>query len=492
MAWLLTPRGVVVFTLALAALIRLWSVGSAPLIITNDGHGYLKWAQMLSESGVLRVPPFRTPGYPVFLSGVFAVFGFGPTGVVIAQQALGVAVAGLLAWLGCRIAGPRWGLLAGVLGAIDPVQIVLSHYALTEPLLAALLVVAFALMLGTRRRWPVLIAVGITLGLLVLVKPTFQVMVPFFTLAAALSGAHWRQRLARPAILAACALATVLPWMGRVHSRYGSWRVAESTSAVLFFGMGQAQLLSEDSRLPPAMQASYDRLVRNTPGDAAMHVFFTEIDGWKPANARLMTDWAIRSVKEQPARYARAAVYALLWQFDIFPASGHVTNNEMSWYARRLAAFLPRKDGLWPNIQTSGFAPGMEYFGVTQRPGVITRFFHWWGTIRQPGLARLPLFACFLGAGAWCVWRRRFVPAVLIAGTVAYMAAHAAVVLYSSRYSAPCWALWPLGPALVAGLWQTRPRRETPAVQPTIVVPGRGSRSVVHGAVREEEPAAVW
>jgi hypothetical protein len=63
---------------------------------------------------------------------------------------------GLIAGMASRLAGARWGLILGVLAAIDPVMLALECHVMSETLATTLLVACAAVVvLGTGRWWGV-------------------------------------------------------------------------------------------------------------------------------------------------------------------------------------------------------------------------------------------------------------------------------------------------------------------------------------------------
>ena len=448
-----------VSVLVVAALLRVWSLGSAPLIITNDGYWYLHWAQESLKSGSMHLPPYRTPGYPLFLASVFGVWGMGPTGVLLAQQGLSLLTALMITWAGCRLGGARWGLVAGLLAAIDPLQMAMAHYLLTETLATALLALAAGILLATDCRWPRLVLLGLTIAGVVLVRPSFQCLAPAFALALVFTGSSMRQRFMRPVIFAAVFLAAMAPWVLRVHHKYGSWRVAESTTAQLWHGVCKAGLLKTDYPLPPEMQSAFDRMVAPHPNEGAYMDFFVQARGWDPKVARIMTDWAIQSIRERPREYARAAAYACLWQLDLFPPTGPTVVNDTQYLVRRLTQYIERKDGLGPNMQISEPDPGTEPLTMRQRIGPGTWLYRVWAGMEYPGLVRLPLFACACAAIVLGALRGKWAIVVVFAGTIGFGLAHALALQWASRYSLPCWAVWPLALPVLKRLWEERRTR---------------------------------
>jgi len=134
-----TRIGFVLFAAALAVrvvwvLLRWQQSGSALEFPDEELHWQLArnlvtHGQMVSDDGRYAA---RMPLYPLFLA-LFAWLG--PTGILAARLAQ-CAIAAAAAWVAHRLAtdalGPRAGILAGVLVAIDPYSIFFSNLLLTE------------------------------------------------------------------------------------------------------------------------------------------------------------------------------------------------------------------------------------------------------------------------------------------------------------------------------------------------------------------------
>src|SRR5438067_1397321 len=68
-----------VLTIVLVALaVRLLCLFTVPLVIANDGQGYITWAKAIMHGDPVAWPIYRTPGYSLFLAGIFSLFGVGP------------------------------------------------------------------------------------------------------------------------------------------------------------------------------------------------------------------------------------------------------------------------------------------------------------------------------------------------------------------------------------------------------------------------------
>ncbi|MCX7047035.1 MAG: glycosyltransferase family 39 protein [Candidatus Sumerlaeota bacterium] len=120
----------------------------ARLFYEPDTPGYWNSALALLKQGTFLQSPdpgaapetFRTPGYPAFMAGVFALFGQRAAAVILIQIALALATIYLTYWLAARAFHPYAGLWAAALVALDPTHIYHNNLLLTETLYAFLLV----------------------------------------------------------------------------------------------------------------------------------------------------------------------------------------------------------------------------------------------------------------------------------------------------------------------------------------------------------------
>ena len=186
----------------------------ATTLLTNGYFGY-------GHSGPT---VFRPPLYPALMAAMYAVFGhhFGP--IYVLQALCGAASAPLLARIGQRITGSlAVGMVAGVLFTFTPLLVLMTAVLYMETVYLLLLLGAVLLWLhliraeGLPKNWPALaIASGLLFGVGLLMRPTFQAVVPFVFFVWA-----WATlRRARPAalvtaIVTVSTFAVVLPWSAR-------------------------------------------------------------------------------------------------------------------------------------------------------------------------------------------------------------------------------------------------------------------------------------
>jgi 4-amino-4-deoxy-L-arabinose transferase-like glycosyltransferase len=215
-----------------------------------DSAGYHVRAVNLLEHGMLtgaEAPPFepdvvRTPGYPVFVAGIYALAGAAPAAVVLAHAVLGALTAALTCALAAGLGLPPAAAgLAGLVVALDPVSVLTANLILTETFYTTLLVAAVASLVRHRRtargRWLVLAAV--CLGAATLTRPATLflpwALAPLAGLADAGASWSWR-RAARVGLpLALGATLVVAPWVYRNHRLTGRVVLTTIDASVLHY-----------------------------------------------------------------------------------------------------------------------------------------------------------------------------------------------------------------------------------------------------------------
>jgi len=179
----------------------------------DDGHYSEIAANVAHGQGVSAEFPylwrhhtaFRPPLYPLLLGGAYALFGVHIGVAQALNVVLGSLVVVMAAVVAGRLGGRRAAVVAAVLAALHPALLANDGVVLTEPL--ALLLMLLALWLLLTRRW---LLAGLALGLLVLTRPSAQLLVPTLAVLLILQ-ARWRQAL----VMAATAVLVVSPWVVR-------------------------------------------------------------------------------------------------------------------------------------------------------------------------------------------------------------------------------------------------------------------------------------
>jgi 4-amino-4-deoxy-L-arabinose transferase-like glycosyltransferase len=234
-----------VFLAALAARLAFVFLADEPLLFGHQQH-YLNGALGIVEHSralefILREEDWRTwggqwtmaPLYYLFAAAVFAVFGPHLPALQAAQCVLDSGVAVLVAWLACRVAGPR-GWWAGLLYALYWPSIEMCQRTMTENAHTPLLVAGMAALvrvaapeggLPLRRA----VGAGVLLGLSVLARAVGMAFVP---LAAAwlLWTSGWRRSWRAILGFTLGAAAVIAPWTARQWWIVGDPSPIESVS----------------------------------------------------------------------------------------------------------------------------------------------------------------------------------------------------------------------------------------------------------------------
>lgn len=201
-----------------ALALRLWLLQRLePPVAAPDAENYSIMARQLLEKGLFgykseQPNAYVTPGYPLFLTIIYALGGTSQT-VQIIQVFLGALTLLPLALLARETAGERAAVITAILLTFYPGWLRAPAYLLTEVLFTFLfstyLWVQWRAVKEGKWLWPLL--AGVTLGLAVLVRPVLAPLLPLPWLYL-----MWQERSIRPwrSALWACGgfVLVLLPW----------------------------------------------------------------------------------------------------------------------------------------------------------------------------------------------------------------------------------------------------------------------------------------
>jgi 4-amino-4-deoxy-L-arabinose transferase-like glycosyltransferase len=242
----------------LALVLRLAWCTLATVTPISDCAGYHKLACTLLATGQLHHSlgeAWRTPAYPGFLAGVYALFGENVRAAALVQSLLGALSAAAVVWLASLVASPRTSLLAGVLQAVWPTAVVYTPVLVSENLASPLLLLALVCIAwggrGNQTRAAALLAcAGVLFGLLLLVRPANSFFAPAILLLLLYDFARRRWRLILPLVFVVCALLTVAPWLIR-NDRLGLGPFTLSTQGGLALWWGNNPETEDGTAEPP-------------------------------------------------------------------------------------------------------------------------------------------------------------------------------------------------------------------------------------------------
>lgn len=214
----------------------LWArVSQTPvLLIQGDGAGYEQIARNVLEGNGFSMdsgPPYmsdmlRTPGYPLFIIGVYLVAGYRPEIVTLIQNVLNLIALYFAYRLAERLFGSKAALAAAALMAVDIGTIILANVTLTESLFMVLLMPAtYCLFAGVNSPRGLLwmAGAGILTGLATMVRPAalylILLLLPFLWWA---MHRPWREKAVHTVILLITFLLPLVPWSYRTLRVFGT------------------------------------------------------------------------------------------------------------------------------------------------------------------------------------------------------------------------------------------------------------------------------
>lgn len=207
-----------VAAVALVARVAVLAWAGSHFPASEDGAYYAKLAARLASGagytwlwpdGVVTYAAHYPVGYPLLVAlGSFVAITPG-----VLNAALGVAGVAGLHRVTLGLASRRAALVAGLLVALHPALLFYVPAVMTEGVTASLLGVAAWLALRARGSRGALIALGVTLGVTVLVRPQTLVFAPLFGLIG--TSGTWRRRLRGAAVVLALSIGACLPWTAR-------------------------------------------------------------------------------------------------------------------------------------------------------------------------------------------------------------------------------------------------------------------------------------
>ncbi len=265
----------VALVLRVSLLVASWS--EPQRYFTSDSYSYDALAATMVERGEFSQLPggptelFRTPGYPLFLAGIYAVVGRNFHAVVAVQILLDTGLCYLVYLLGVRLCSRRVGLWAAGLQAVSTVAIISGLRILSDGLFAFMLTGTILLLVHyfQTSRWRSLIAGGFAAGAACYVRPIGLYFGAVVLVVLLLRRRSVRQAAVFAAVFAAC----VLPWTLRNLYKADYWGFSSLSAEAAFkfqgpYVLAKVEGISIDSarsRLEAEL-AKYKAAENPTPG----------------------------------------------------------------------------------------------------------------------------------------------------------------------------------------------------------------------------------
>jgi glycosyltransferase involved in cell wall biosynthesis/4-amino-4-deoxy-L-arabinose transferase-like glycosyltransferase len=185
----LSVLGIFLFALVVRLLfVIVTGLSDAP---TYDGIGYdfiavnlLQGKGYARDSAGTLPSAFRPPGYPLFLAGVYGLFGHRYEAVRLMQALIDAVTCILFYFVGKKLFGRRVGFVAALGLSLYPLQIymVSQFYSETLSFFFQMLVLWLATLLPERRCVGIPLMMGLLLGATTLTRPTATLWIPLMLL----------------------------------------------------------------------------------------------------------------------------------------------------------------------------------------------------------------------------------------------------------------------------------------------------------------------
>jgi hypothetical protein len=421
-----------------------------PAILFYDSNGYLTVAAH-PALGTL-----RPIGYSLLLWPLRTLVPGSLEPIVVVQHALGLLVAVACYAFLVRRGLPPWGATLATLPLLlDPLQLVLEHYVLSDVAFEAMLVAACLLLLWKERPTVVLlVGAGLTAGSCALVRGAGTFLLVAFLVAVVCLRVGW----VRVVVFGVAAILPIAVYATAYHSKYGVYALSQSGSRFLYARLAPLVRCDDPQlHLPP-----YEKMLcpRHPVGSRPSSDYYMWGHHKGPAyhvvpppgmtTEQVLGDFSKRVVRAQPAAFAEAVLADFGRGF--LPSRTYDVPGFPSryWLFRDHYWMLETRD--WQPRAAPGPAGFLQtYREVLWTPGPLN------------ALLLLASAAAAIGVGRARRCGDRVAIALIAGSGTLTLVTTAAVSGFSWRYQLPQLALFPVAGALAVAALARGPAPGRPA-----------------------------
>lgn len=207
----------------------------------GDSHQYVALAEtMLTDgrfamSATAEPEAFRTPGYPLFIALILAVFK-NIAVLPLAQILLAALSCGLVFLIGERLFSRSVALGAALLFAIEPAVISNAFVAMADILFVFMMLCGVYVLTVRKRTSPYLFFGGVLMGVMTLIRPLGLYVIPLVLFWLVWEErAEWRTLCRTGVLFLAGAALVVMPWMVRNYVFFNHFSISSIGSYNLLF-----------------------------------------------------------------------------------------------------------------------------------------------------------------------------------------------------------------------------------------------------------------
>jgi len=180
----------------------------------------------------------REPGYSVFITGSYKIFGVRPNIIKIEQIILFYVIVLLTNFLGSKIFNNFVGKISAVLIAIFPIFNIFTGLLLSEILAGflAMLFLYFFHFAQTTQRYVFFAVSGAALASFVMVKSAFIFLAPLICLVILITRENkvWLPQIKKALVFILFFSIIILPWLGRNYFKFGEISLASRGGLLLY------------------------------------------------------------------------------------------------------------------------------------------------------------------------------------------------------------------------------------------------------------------
>lgn len=289
----------------------------------SDGTGAPSPLQQIERKGAL--DNLRTPGYPLYISMIYGLFGRYPWIVFLAQIFLDTISCGVLFLSLQRILGRRTAFFSSVFYAADPFFILHSSLLLSEILFGffmVLLVFIFVTFFRSEPESPPMLGaalVGSVVGVSALIRPISQfLIIPLAVVFLVIQRRRPLSAVKTAGTMVVSFLIVLTPWLIRNHHHFGQYSLSyiggydfltAKAAPLEAFRRGQ-----DLERVQEALLREADSMIAEEGQDPQSVNFLKKAVYWK----RL----AMHYILKDPFRYALLHAKGVVFIFVSFGTSG--------------------------------------------------------------------------------------------------------------------------------------------------------------------------
>ncbi len=245
------PRLFILLFAALALRVSAAIVFDPPMISDDRDYHRIALSIVNGEGFAIGGIPtaYRLPAYPVFLAGVYWVFGESGLAVRFLQALIDALSCLLVYVLGRRLLQERSALTAAWIYAVLPITILYTTVRMSETVVTALVLLFFVTLPDDPKDFRRFVLSGVVAGCAVLSRSTAMLLPLTVLVLPSLSGRLSVERVRPFAITAGVMLLILAPWMIRNEAMFD--RFALTSNGGVNFWMGNHSGASGSYSFPP-------------------------------------------------------------------------------------------------------------------------------------------------------------------------------------------------------------------------------------------------